>query len=81
MQLNEVDNFKYLGALVRDSKGEIMKGIGMAWDGCNKMTAVWKSGLNGIERPNYTSSNHLLYRISCNKVWLRYMDSHEGNWI
>lgn len=46
VQLSEVDNYKYVGALVRDSKGEITKRIGMAWSACNKMNAVWKSGLN-----------------------------------
>ena len=57
VQLNEVDNYKYLGALVRDSKGEITKRIGMAWSACNNMNAVWKSGLNKKTKLSIFKSN------------------------
>ena len=44
-QLNEVNDFKYLGSYVADSMRDFMIRKGQAWDACNRLHPIWQSNI------------------------------------
>lgn len=45
-QLKEVNDFKYLGSFVADSKKDFQSRKGQAWNACNKLHVIWQSGIS-----------------------------------
>ena len=45
-QLKEVDDFKYLGSFVADSKKDLLTHKGQAWKACNKLHIIWQSTIS-----------------------------------
>ena len=43
--LKQVEDFKYVGSLIADSKRDIKVRIGLAWKALNKLDKIWKSKL------------------------------------
>ena len=43
--LKQVEDFKYVGSLITDSKRDIEVRIGLAWKALNKLDKIWKSKL------------------------------------
>ena len=43
--LKQVEDFKYVGSLIADSKRDIEVRIGLAWKALNKLDKIWKSKL------------------------------------
>ena len=44
--LKKVDDFKYLGSYVADSKKDFNSRKGQAWDACNKLHNIWQSSIS-----------------------------------
>lgn len=44
--IKEVEDFKYLGSYVADSRKDFLARKGQAWNACNKLLRVWKSGVS-----------------------------------
>jgi len=45
-QLKEVDDFKYLGSFVADSKKDFQSRKAQAWKACNKLHTIWQSKIS-----------------------------------
>ena len=45
-QLKEVDDFKYLGSVVADSKKDFLTRKAQAWKACNKLHIIWQSNIS-----------------------------------
>ena len=41
-----VENFKYLGSMMRSSEEDIKVRKALAWEACHKLNRVWSSSLN-----------------------------------
>jgi len=46
LQLEVLQDFKYLGSMMSSTEANIKARKGMAWTACNKMDQIWKSNLN-----------------------------------
>ena len=44
--IQEVDDFKYLGSYVVDSKNDFRSRKGQAWSACNKLNNIWQSDIS-----------------------------------
>ena len=44
--LNTVDDFKYLGSYIKDSKNDFNISKAFAWPVCNKLHLIWKSNIS-----------------------------------
>ena len=44
--LNTVDEFKYLGSNITDSKNDFNIRRALAWSACNKLHLIWKSDIS-----------------------------------
>ena len=44
--IKEVEDFKYLGSYVADSRKDFLARKGQAWNACNKLLKVWQSGIS-----------------------------------
>jgi len=49
--LKQVQDFKYLGSYITDSKKYFQTGKGMAWSACNKLKKIWKSKIPSAASP------------------------------
>ena len=45
-QLKHVDDFKYLGSYIADSKKDFLTRKGLAWSACQKLHKIWSSGIS-----------------------------------
>ena len=49
-QLDQVDDFQYLGSWVDNSEKDMKVRKALAWKACNKMQALWKSNLSATTK-------------------------------
>ena len=62
-QLKEVQDFKYLGSYVSDSRKDFLVRKGQAWNACNKLDKIWKSNIT-------TKTKILLFRSCIESILL-----------
>ena len=48
--LRQVEDFKYLGAYIADSKKDFNTRKGQAWDACNKLQKIWNSKISSAAK-------------------------------
>ena len=63
-RLKEVEDFKYLGAMIQSSEKDMNIRIGQAWQALNKMDKIWKSNMTKQLKINFfraTVESVLLY--------------------
>ena len=44
--IKQVEDFKYLGSFIGDSKRDFLTRKGLAWKACNKLNKIWKSDIS-----------------------------------
>ena len=51
--IKEVEDFKYLGSYVADSRKDFLARKGQAWKACNKLLKVWQSGISTTTKVSF----------------------------
>ena len=49
-EVKRTEDFKYLGAWIGSSSKDIMCRIGLAWSACNRLSNIWSSKLDKLEK-------------------------------
>ena len=66
-ELTRVDDFRYLGSWINDTRKDINNRICLAWTALNKLSMVWKSTLDSVKKNKAVPSMCGISPL----VWLR----------
>ena len=81
--MKKVDNFKYLGAWINNTKNDVKVRKSQAWKSCNKLNKVWQSSLSkSLKLPTFLAlvESVFLYGSETWTLTKRLEKSIDGNY-